>query len=164
MLPSWEGNHVTLLFLLLPGLAQHVKHVLQHGEPGRSGAGRAGPWLMEARPQALALLGRPVSVTGTRPWEAPVWDMNACRGNSTQTARTGGTAGSTCMRDGDNRGSRVHGLWIPRPLDGITLKPCWEPQCSVPGHPSQANRCQREPCFHLLPPRDLENPAFLARR
>lgn len=33
MSPSQEGNHVTLLFLLLlPGLAQHVEHVLQHWE------------------------------------------------------------------------------------------------------------------------------------
>lgn len=88
MSPSREGNHVTLLFLPLPGLAQHVKHVLQRREPRQSGAGRARPWLTVARPCALALLRHPVSVTGTRPCEALVWPANAHRWDLIQTART----------------------------------------------------------------------------
>lgn len=42
MSPSWEGNHVTLLFLLLPGLAQSFKHVLYHRSRGRAGLAEPG--------------------------------------------------------------------------------------------------------------------------
>lgn len=103
MSPSWQGNHITLLFLLLPGLAQHVKHVLQHREPRQSGAGRAGPWLTVARPRALALLGRPVSVAGTRPCEALVWHTNARRRDLIQTARTEKTRAAPARREGWRR-------------------------------------------------------------
>lgn len=55
---------------------QGVKHVLQLRQ---NGAGRAGPWLTAARPQALALLGCPVLVTGTQPCQALVWHTHAHR-------------------------------------------------------------------------------------
>lgn len=58
------------------GLAQGVEHVLQLRQ---NGAGRAGPWLMAARPRVLALLGRPVSVTGTQPCQVLVWHTHGYR-------------------------------------------------------------------------------------
>lgn len=58
------------------GLAQGVEHVLQLRQ---NGAGRAGSWLMAARPRVLALLGRPVSVTGTQPCQVLVWHTHGHR-------------------------------------------------------------------------------------
>lgn len=141
MSPSREGNHVTLLFLPLPGLAQRVKHVLQHGEPRQSGAGRARPWLTAARPCALALLRHPVSVMATRPCEALVWHANAHRRDLIQTARTEktppSTAGSTCAQGrregGGDSTARVHGLRVPESLrQHHPRNPAGSPRAGLP--------------------------------
>lgn len=158
MSPSQEGNHVTLLFLLLPSLAQRFKHVPHHGEPRQSGAGRAGLWLTAARPQALVLLGRPVWVTGTRPCEALVWQTNAHRQDLIQMARTektpSSTAGSTCAEGGMEEVTALRGSMgcgSESPSDSITPETLPRPPAQgSPGHHSQANHCQQQPCFHLF--------------